>query len=249
MNEVSARMTRSAWNGVYKIGGLAILIAIPVYVLDIVISLTVEGADLPPDAFTAVNLFALYRENWLLGFRALGLINIVILVVSLPFFVALYGAHRETYGAYAALALIVWLAGATIYLANNVALPMSVLSGKYAAAATDGQRTLMAAAGEAMLARGAEFSPGSFVGLILTNTAAIGFSLITLRSRVFGRAVAYTGLAGFVLLAAFTVCSTFFPSLFAVGMAVAAVGGVAGMIWYIYIAFRLLGLGRRQATI
>jgi hypothetical protein len=71
---------------------------------------------------------------------------------------------------------------------------------KYASATTDSQRTLLAAAGEAMIARGVDFTPGSFVGFFLTEIAAIGFSLVMLRSRAFGRAIAYLGIVGFVLL-------------------------------------------------
>ena len=245
MSELNTSRTRSTWNGIYLIGGVAILIAIPIYLLDIGISMTVEGADIRPDALTAINFFDLYKENWILGFRSLGLINVAILAVSVPFYVALYGAHQQEYRAYAALALIVWLVGATIYISNNAALPMSVLSSKYASATTDSQRTLLAAAGEAMIARGADFTPGSFMGFFLTDIAAIGFSFIMLRSRVFGRAIAYLGIVGFVLLSIFTVCSTFFPALFYVGMVVAMVGGLSGMAWYILVAFRLL----RQSNI
>jgi hypothetical protein len=242
MSELSMSRTRSTWSGVYRIGGVAVLIAIPIYLLDIGISLAVEGADIRPDALTAINLFALYQENWLLGFRALGLINVATLAVSVPLFVALYGAHQQECRAYAALALIVWLVGATVYISNNAAIPMSALSSKYASATTDSQRTLLAAAGEAMIARGADFTPGSFVGFFLTEIAAIGFSLIMLRSGVFGRATAYLGIVGFVLLSIFTVCSTFFPSLFEVGMIIAMVGGLSGMAWYMLIAIKLLRL-------
>jgi hypothetical protein len=195
---------------------------------------------------TAINLFALYQENWLLGFRALGLINVASLAVSVPLFVALYGAHRQECRAYATLALIVWLVGATVYISNNAAIPMSVLSSKYAAATTDSQRTLLAAAGEAMIVRGADFTPGSFVGFFLTEVAAIGFSLVMLRSRVFGRVIAYLGIVGFVLLSIFTVCSTFFPALFDIGIVVAMVGGLSGLAWYILVAVRLLRLGRQR---
>jgi hypothetical protein len=119
---------------------------------------------------------------------------------------------------------------------------MSALSSKYASATTDSQRTLLAAAGEAMIARGADFTPGSFVGFFLTEIAAIGFSLIMLRSGVFGRAIACLGIVGFVLLSIFTVCSTFFPSLFEMGMIIAMVGGLSGMAWYMLIGIKLLRL-------
>ena len=99
-----------------------------------------------------------------------------------------------------------------------------------------------------MIARGADFTPGSFIGFFLTEIAAIGFSLTMLRSRVFGRATAFLGIVGFTLLSIFTVCSTFFPALFDVGMVVAMVGGLSGLAWYILVAFRLLCLGRQQGT-
>jgi hypothetical protein len=169
MSESNAGKTRSTWTGIYRIGGVAVLIAIPIYLLDIGISMAIEGADIRPDALTAINLFELYQENWILGFRALGLINVVTLTVSCPLFVALYGVHQHECKGYATLALIVWLVGATIYISNNAAIPMSVLSSKYTSATTDGQRTLLAAAGEAMIARGADFTPGSFVGFFFTD--------------------------------------------------------------------------------
>ena len=248
MSELSTNGKQSTWSGVYKIGSVAILIAIPIYLLDIGISLTVRGADIRPDALTAIDLFSLYQENWLLGFRALGLINIAALVVSVPFFVALYGEQLRECRAYATLSLIVWLLGATMYITNNVAVPMSVLSDKYASATTDFQRTLLAAAGEAMIARGADFTPGSFMGFFLTEIGAVGFSFIMLRSRVFGRLIAFLGIVGFFLLSIFTVCSTFFPALFGLGTVIAMIGGLSGMAWYILIAFRLLRLGRLQGT-
>ena len=248
MSELSTSKTRSVWSGVYRIGGVAVLIAIPIYLLDIGISLAVEGSDIRPDVLTAIDLFVLYQENWLLGFRALGLVNVATLAVSVPFFVALYGAHQQECKAYATLALIVWLVGATIYISNNAAIPMSVLSSKYASATTDSQRTLLAAAGEAMIARGADFTPGSFVGFFFTEIAAIGFSLIMLRSRAFGRVTACLGIVGFVFLSIFTVCSTFLPALFGVGMVIAMVGGLSGMAWYILIAIKLLRLGFQHGT-
>lgn len=248
MNELSTSRALSAWNTVYRIGGVAILVAIPIYLLDIGISLTVRGADIRPDALTAIDLFALYQENWLLGFRTLGLINVATLTISIPLFVALYGVHRREWGAYVMLALIIWLVGATVYISNNTALPMSVLSGKYAIATTDSQRALLVAAGEAMIARGADFTPGSFLGFFLTEIAAIGFSLVMLRSGLFGRATAYAGIVGFGLLTIFTISSTFFPALFDVGIVVATVGGLLGMAWYILVAIGLLRMGREHRT-
>ena len=248
MNELSTRTTGSAWSSLYRIGGAAILIAIPIYLLDIGISLAVEGADISPAALTATELFVLYQNNLLLGLRALGIINVATLTVSVPMFLALYAAHRREYSAYAALALAVWLVGATVYISNNVSLPMLALSSKYTAATADSQRALLAAAGEAMIARGADFTPGSFVGFFFTEMGAMAFSLIMLRSRVFSKATAYSGIAGFVLLSVATVCSTFFPSLTDAALAVSTIGGLSGLAWYLLVAVRLLRLGADRET-
>lgn len=244
MNKSGARITDSTWSGLYKIGGAAILIAIPIFLLDIVISLTVEGADIRPDTLTAIDLFILYQDNWLLGLRALGFINVITLTVSVPLFLALYAVHRQKYEAYATLAVVIWLVGTTIYISNNAAIPVFVLSRKYEAATTDAQRALLVAAGEAIIAKGVDFTPGSFIGFSFTEIAALAFSFVMLRSGIFSKVTAYSGILGFILLLIFTICLTFVPALFDVAMIIAMVGGLLGLAWYILVARRLLQLGR-----
>jgi hypothetical protein len=99
----------------------------------------------------------------LMGLRNLGLINMIATTLSIPIFFALYTAHRKADKVYGTLALIIFIIGATVYLANNTAFPMLSLSGKYADATTDAQRTLFVAAGEAMLAQAESHTPGSFL--------------------------------------------------------------------------------------
>jgi len=230
------------WMSLYKIGGVSALITVAAFLLDFIISL--GGKDFNPATLTAIDWFTLFRTNWLFGLRALGLINIISLTISLSLYFALFAVHRHVFPAYAGLAVIIYVVGTAIYIANNAAVPMFVLSYKFAAVATDAQRTLLAAAGEAIIARGADFAPGSFISFFFTEIAGLAFSFIMLRSRIFSRVTAYTGILGFILLSVYTIWSVFIPALFDEAMIVAMVGGLLRIAWYILIARRLLQLGK-----
>ena len=147
-----------------------------------------------------------------------------------------------------ALALILYLVGTAIYISNNAAIPIFVLSAKYAVATTDAQRTLLAAAGEAILARGEDFTPGSFYGFFVTGIIGIVFSFIMLRGGIFSKTTAYTGILGFLLLSIYTIWSTFTPLLYNMALIIAVVGGLLSTAWYILVARRLFQLGRGRST-
>jgi hypothetical protein len=232
----------SSWNWFCKIGGMAALIAVLIFVLDI--ALTFGVGNIRYGTLSAIDMFTMFQGNWLVGLRYLGFMNIISWTVSIPLFFALYAAHRQVYKAYAALALILYLVGIAIYISNNAAIPIFVLSAKYAAVTTDAQRTLFAAAGEATLARGEDFTPGSFYGFILPGLATILFSFILLRGNIFSKTTAYIGILGFVLLLVYTMWATFVPVLYDVAMILAIVGGLLSVAWYILVARRLFQLGR-----
>ena len=242
MNKFSAEIGDSGWNWIYKIGGVAALIAVLIFLLDIV--LTFGGGNIRYGTLTAIDMFKLFQGNWLVGLRYLGFMNIISWTVSIPLFFALYAAHRRVFKPYAALALILYLVGVAVYISNNAAIPIFVLSVKYAAATTDAQRTLLAAAGEAILARGEDFTPGSFYGLFVTGIIGIVFSFIMLRGRIFSKATAYTGILGFLLLSIYIIWATFVAVLYDVAMIFGVVGGILSTAWYILVARRLFQLSK-----
>jgi hypothetical protein len=186
----------------------------------------------------------LFQSNWFMGLRNLGLINMIAASLTIPMFFALYAAHRRVDRVYGALALILFLVGTTVYLANNTAFPMLALSRKYAVATTDAQRSLLAAAGEAMLAQAESHTPGTFVGFLYTEISSIAISIVMLRGRIFGRSAAYAGMLGFGLLFIFEVLSSFVPAWFDVAMIFAVVGGLSSITWYALIARGLFQLGK-----
>jgi hypothetical protein len=174
----------------------------------------------------------------------LGFLNIIYLASMVPVYFAIFAAHQRSKWIYAGLAMAVYFIGMAIYISNNAAIPMFVLSGWYAAAGTDTQRALFAAAGEAVLARGEDFTPGSFIGLIFGGIAAIGISSVMLRGRIFGKATAWIGIMGFTFLSVFTIWATFVPVLYIVAFYVfGMIGGLLALAWFILVARRLFQLG------
>lgn len=239
--------TVADWRGLYRLGGAAALLSLLLVLADIMISF--GGADVNPDTLTATDWFALFKDNKLMGLRMLGLINVISLTVSIPLYFSLYTVHRQAFRTLASIAMILYLVGAAVYISNNAAIPMYVLSNKFMEAATDVRRTLLAAAGEAIVAKGADFTPGSFIGFFLTEIAGITFSFVMLKGGVFSKVASYFGIVGFVFLTVFTVWLTFVPVLFDAAMVIAMIGGLSSMAWYILVARRLLQLGQRNLSI
>jgi hypothetical protein len=152
------------WRGIYLLGGLAAVIALIGIVLDVVFG-SISGGNLSALPQTAIDRFAQLQASPLLGLYNLDLLNIVNQLILIPAYFALAAAQRKTNLAYALLALVIFLVGTAIFVTTNTALPMLELSQKYASAA-ESQKILLAAAGEAMLARGAHGSLGVFIGFL-----------------------------------------------------------------------------------
>jgi hypothetical protein len=229
----------------YWLGGMAALLSVLIYVVDI--SISFGGVNPPPGTRAAAEWFARLQGNPLLELRNLGLGNVISLTVGIPMFLALYTALRRANPTGAALALILFLAGMAIYIANNPAVPMLVLSGRYAAAITETQRSGLTAAGEALLVRGEDFTPGPFWGFFMGQIASLAISAVMLRGQVFSRVTAGTGLLGSACLIVFTLGATFAPASFNLVMGLALVGGLLSLAWLVLMARRLFQLGQAAA--
>jgi hypothetical protein len=236
-----------SWKSLYRIGGTAALMAVLVMLAEIFITFLPGGGATGPGTVTVLDWFALFQNSPLMGLRNLGLINMIATSLAIPMLLSLYVAHRKVDKVYSTLALILGLVGATIYLANNTAFPMLALSEKYAAATTDAQRSLLAAAGEAMLAQAESHAPGTFVGFFYTEISSIAISIVMLRGRIFGKPAAYAGMLGFGLLFIFEILSSFVPAWFDIAMIFAVVGGLSSITWYALIAQGLFQLGKEPS--
>ena len=155
---------------------------------------------------------------------------------------ALYTAHWKGSKGFGALAMIISFIGVAVFLATNRAFSMLELSGQYAQATTEAQRSMLAAAGQAMLSVGRSHSPGTFIGFFLGELAGILMSVVMLRGKIFNKATALIGIIGFTLLSIFEVCTSFIPGLKEVAMIFAIGGGLLNVIWLILLGRRLFQL-------
>jgi hypothetical protein len=238
----------SSWRILYKLGGLAAIIAIMGTMLDITLTfLPGWSASTVPE--TAIDWFAQFQSNWLLGLRNLDLLNIIISIVTIPMYCALYAVHKEARKGYGLIAMILFIVGTLVFITNNTALPMLSLSSKYALAGTDAQKLLIAAAGEAMLARGEHGSPGVFIGFFLSTMASITLAFVMLKGKIFSKLTAYIGILGFILLLTYTVFITFVSKSNNLIMILAMPGGLLAVAWNIMVARKLIRLGSKETHI
>lgn len=239
---MDTRQDESKWKSIYLLGGVAAILSLIAVVADIFIGSSAGGnlTELPQ---TAVDRFMQFQQSPWLGLYNLDLLNTVNQLISIPVYFALYAALRKTNKPYALLALVIFLVGTTIFVANNTALPMLELSRKYAIA-NETQKSLLAAAGEAMLARGAHGSLGVFFSFLLPTLAALVMSLAMWQGQVFSKANSIVGILGNALMIVYVVLVTFAPSVHTMAMALAMPGGLLLMAWMVMFTIRLFRLSK-----
>jgi hypothetical protein len=231
--------TENQWRSIYMLGGVTAIIVVCASLLDIAISILLGGspASIPP---TAVDRFIQFQSSPWMGLYYLDLLNMTTAVIMIPAFYAICAAHRRVNKVYSGLALIVFSIGTAVFITNNTALPMLSLSGKYALATSDVHKNLLAAAGEAMLARGAHASPGVFLGFLLPIIASLLISFVMLNGGVFSKITACLGIVGSSFFMVYFVLVTFIPDTENIAMALATIGGLLTIAWLILFAIKLL---------
>lgn len=231
----------------YKLAGIASLLAMATNLLDVILGFG-ETDVIVNGSMSAVEWFSFFQVNWFKGLYTLGILNIVYMVCMIPVYFAMLIAHRHKHLIRSGMAMVIFLLALAIYVSNSAAIPMLVLSDRYAAANTETQRALFAAAGESILSRGEDFTPGSFLGSIFSGIAAITISFVMLGGGIFGKANSWVGIVGFTFLSLFTVLATFVPSLYFVAFYFfGMIGGLLALTWFVLVALRFFKLGRTEA--
>lgn len=226
------------WKNIILLGSICTFIALVGTVIDIVFG-TITGGNLAGLPQTAVGRFLQMRNNPLLGLYNLDLLNIIVQLIMIPSYLALYVALSKVNPGYSLLALIVFLVGTIAMVTGNAALPMNELSSNYFAASSESQKILLAAAGEALLAKGIHGSYGMFIGFILPNLGGVIISWVMLKSGIFSKTNAWLGIAGSIIISLYLVLVTFVPEVKSMATLFAAPGGLMLMAWMFMFALRL----------
>lgn len=232
MDASRAETMEPAWKPLYRIGAVAALLVVVLYVSQIIVFV----ASPPPS--TVVGYFTLFHKNALLGLLDLDLLSIVDYVLFVPMFLALYMALRRVSPSFMVIATSLAFVGIAVYFASNTAFEMHSLSNQYAAATTDAQRSLFVASGQAMLAiyQGTAFD----VSYVFLAIAPLIISVVMLQGNTFGKVTAYVGIVANVLAV-----GLFVP---AIGVFLSLISVVGLLIWYVLIAWRLFLFAQRASN-
>ena len=251
-NTTKVEIPTPSYAPLYRTGGAAALIAALIFRRNLdaefmllrgsgVISI---GPAVPP--VSTANWFTLLQSNPLLGLTLLNLFDVVNYVLAGLIFLSLFIILKKTHASWMYLAAFLGFLAISNYLASNQAFAMLSLSKQYAAASSDPQRTMLLAAGQAVLAvhnSNAYAGTGVYPSFLLISISGLILSLVMLRSEVFNKTTARMG-----ILANGSGLGYYFFLLFAPGIVFLplSISAIFLWIWYIRIAARLFQLGKAE---
>jgi hypothetical protein len=234
MNEIIKEITDSSWNGIYKISGIATFVMMAFFMIDIICWIT-----LGPYPSNAEGWFTLLQNNKLVGFLLLSFPTFFGMILYYLTFFGLYGTLRQVNNVYATLAVVFAFVGLTILLITNMAYPIVYLSNQYEAATIESQKVLLLAAGETKIATA---NSGMILGGFFAESAALIFSVIMLRSNVYGNKIAYLGILGHGLdLTRIVMILAFISEK--VAAILLMIGALPQFLWLLLVGRRFLQLG------
>lgn len=239
-------MTDAAWRSLYRLGAATALAATVLFLSDVI----VLTSGLPMIA-SAGDWFTLVQEDRLAGILQLFFTDLAGLALLIPFVLGLYAALRRASPAYSALAAAAAAMGIGIVFATNSNYSLIYLNNQYAGATTGMQKAQILAAGESLFTAGSWGTGYLMAGLLIEGGLA-AFSVVMLRSGLFGKGVAWLGILGHGLDFIHSVALLILIPLFGpgpastIGIPLLAVGGTLQLVWYSLAARRLLQLGRAE---
>ncbi|HSF82504.1 MAG TPA: DUF4386 family protein [Anaerolineales bacterium] len=250
MNKNEATNAGSSWSGLLRVGGAAGLLCALMYIITLAIYVPANLASPPPE--TVLDWFDVFENSPVTGLFYLGLGDVIIMLLWCPMALALYAVLKKSNRTWSLIATGFVFVGIAVFLATNAAFSMLSLSQEYAAASTEAEKSILLAAGQAMLAvtRG---TGQLFAGMQLVWFAGFVLSVVMLRSEAFSKATAWAGILGLGLLVAGIIGGGHYTSTgdyTAVQGIIVAVqyvgGGLLSLAWYILVGLRLWRLGQTE---
>jgi hypothetical protein len=161
-------------------------------------------------------------------------------------FLALYVVLRKANEGRMAIAMTFALLGIGIFFATNNPFSMLSLSDQYAAATTDAQRSMILAAGQAVLANTNQRAVGGFnIALFLVSVAGLKVSSVMFQSNSFSRTTAYVGILAHGLSLADYLRQALTSSV-TIALLVILPNALFLVIWFVLVGRRLYQLGRLE---
>jgi hypothetical protein len=224
----------------YRAGGIAALVQLFGLAL-----IGVVLAALGPRPETTEAFFAAYSDGAVWMVLRGDLIVLALLIVPYVLtFPALYLALRRRAPLIAPFCLLFTVMAVTLCLATESSFSLLHLAELHAAATTAAERSVFAAAAEAVIAGDMWHSTAAFASGILLQGSGVAISLVMLGSRDFHRITAWSGLLGNGLDLTQHLLHPVVPGFAA---AIMSVMGLFYLVWFPMLARDLLRLGARSS--
>ncbi len=233
-NKVMENKTRDpSWKELYIIGGISCIIFV-VLILVAVIAYFIWPYT--PGVSSVENIFRTLHDNRIAGLISLDLFMVVAEIVAIPIELALYVALKRVNESYALIALIFALLSIALCFQARPIAEIVYLSDQYSAATTDLARSLYLSAGESLLTT---FNGTAWVLFtIFAGLSGLIYSFLMLRSDVFSKLTAYTG-----MILSIAGVGVFIP---VIGIAISLLATIGGVLWFALIGRELLRTMRQK---
>jgi hypothetical protein len=240
--DADANAEESKWKSLYKVSGWAALIAALVFRRNLAeefllcrqLHIIRSGpTSLPANA---VDWFTVLHAYRFIGLTFLNLFDMVNYALVGLMFLGLYAGLKRVERSYTIVAIALAMIGVGVYFASNQAFALLSLSDQYPAATTDAQRSSLLAIQNSS----ATYGNGIYVSFLLVNLAGLIFATVMLRSRAFGKLVAYVGILANLFGLGYYVTLVLTPSMSVIPLSASA---PFLLVWYILISRKLLRLG------
>jgi hypothetical protein len=191
----------------------------------------------PPE--TIEQTFSILQDDKLSGLLRLDIMTVFVMPLYYLLFYSLFVALKNTDHTVSTISMILAFAGVTLFLATPSVFSYLYLSDKFAIATYDFQKNQLLAAGESILASDMWHGTGARIGGLLLQTGALLISILMLRSNVFNKSTAITGIATHGLDLTHILIGFFAPAL---GNIIMFIAGPLYLIWFPMVGLRLYKL-------
>lgn len=219
---------------VYLVGAAACFILLAYSLATLIIMSLIGG---PPE--TIEQTFSILIVNKLTGLLRLDILTVFVMPLYYLLFYSLFVALKKTDHAVSMISMILVFAGVTLFLATPSVFSYLYLSERFAVATSDFQRNQLLAAGESIFASDMWHGTGAKIGGLLLQTGALLISILMLRSDVFNRLTAITGIATHGLDLAHILIGFFAPAF---GNIIMFIAGPLYLLWFPMVGLRLYKL-------
>jgi hypothetical protein len=215
----SATAIDAGWRPLLRLGAGAAIFAVCMIPIQALVFM------LLPPPHSALEYFALFQRNPLLGLLDLDLLLTVDYLALIPFYLALYVVIRRASPTSALVGLVMGLFSVVLFLFSREAtFSMWLLSSQYATASEAAEQAALVASGQTLLTL---YNGGTFgLSYILGAVSTLIFSIAMVRYQVFGR---LPGIVGIV-----TGVTMLIPAnLGQIGLIIAMISLIPTAVWLI----------------